>query len=185
MSKNQIVSLVLAILFGLCIIVGVSMYFSYNNTEIALRKEAEAQRAKVEGVYDKMWKIISQEAQISAQYKNDFKEIYPELMKGRYGEGENRSGSFMLWIQEHNPNFDTSLYKHLMTSIEVYRTEFQNAQERIVDIQREHETLCKTYPGTWFISNKTPIEYTVISSTKSKYVVETGLDDDVELFNKN
>lgn len=179
MSKNQIVSLVLAILFGLCIIIGVSMYFSYNNTEIALRKEAEAQRAKVEGVYDKMWKIIQQKAQVSNEYKNAFKEIYPEIISGRYSQGD---GSLMKWIQESNPNFDVSLYKDLMSSIEIYRTEFQRAQERMVDIIREHSTLCETYPYMFFIKNKTPIEYTVISSTQSKQVMETGLDDNVNLF---
>ena len=54
----------------------------------------------------------------------------------------------------------------------------------MLDIIREHETLCQTYPSKWFVTNKTPIEYTVISSTKSKMTMETGIDDDVQLFNK-
>ena len=179
MEKNKLITLVLLILLGIGMIVGVSMYFSYNNTEIALRKEAEAQRAKVEGVYDKMWKIIQQKAQVSNEYKNAFKEIYPEIISGRYSQGD---GSLMKWIQESNPNFDVSLYKDLMSSIEIYRTEFQRSQERMIDIIREHSTLCETYPYRFFVKNKTPIEYTVISSTQSKTVMETGLDDNVNLF---
>jgi hypothetical protein len=54
----------------------------------------------------------------------------------------------------------------------------------MLDIVREHKTLCSTYPGKWFISNTTPIEYTVVSSTRSKDVMNTGLDDDVDLFKK-
>ena len=103
-------------------------------------------------------------------------------MEGRYsGNGD---GSLMKWVTEQNPNFDTSLYKDLSQSIELLRTEFQKSQERMLDLIREHTTLCNTFPGRWFISNKTPIEYTVVSSTKSKVVMETGLDDDVDIFKK-
>jgi hypothetical protein len=101
-------------------------------------------------------------------------------MEGRYsGDGD---GSLMKWVTEQNPNFDTSLYKDLMQSIEVLRSEFQRAQETMLDCIREHSTLCSTYPGRWFISNTSEIEYTVISSTKSKVVMDTGIDDDVKLF---
>lgn len=181
MSTNKIVSLVLVLLIGLGAIVGVSMYFSYNNTEINLRKQSDAQRSKVEGVYDKMWKIIQQKAQVSNEYKEAFKEIYPEIISGRYSSGD---GSLMKWIQESNPEFDTSLYKDLMASIEIYRTEFQHSQEKMIDIIREHEVLISSYPSKWFIKNKQPIEYTVISSTRTKDTVETGIDDNVDLFKK-
>ena len=159
----------------------VGMYFSYNNQEISLRQEAEAQRGRIEANHDAMWKIINQQAQVADQYKTAFEEIYPELISGRYSSGD---GSLMKWIQEQNPNFDTSLYQTLMESIEVQRLSFEKNQARMLDIIREHETLCKTVPGAWFIKDKTPIEYTVISSTRTKIVMGTGIDDDVELFEK-
>ena len=112
-----------------------------------------------------MWKTITQQASVSEQYKDAFKEIYPELIEGRYSQGD---GSLMKWIQESNPTFDTSLYKKLMQTIEVQRLSFAKSQERMLDIIREHETLCNTYPSKWFVSNKTHIEYTVVSSTRSK-----------------
>ena len=178
MKKIILISaLVIAIISAVSII---SCYFSYNNSEIRLRAQAEAQRGKIEGVHDKMWKVISQKAQITTEYKDAFAKIYPDIISGRYsGNGD---GSLMKWVTEQNPNFDTSLYKDLMQSIEILRTEFQKAQERMLDIIREHTTLCTTYPGRWFISNTATIEYTIISSTKSKTVVETGIDDDVKLF---
>jgi hypothetical protein len=88
----------------------------------------------------------------------------------------------MKWIQEANPNFDTSLYKDLMQSIELNREEFRKTQERMLDIIREHEVLLTTVPAKWFVKNKDRIEYTVISSTRSKVVMDTGLDDNVNLF---
>ena len=90
----------------------------------------------------------------------------------------------MKWITEANPEFDASIYKDLMNSVEVLRSEFSTAQTRMIDISREYETLISTYPAKWFISNKLPIEYEVISSTQSKTVMETRMDDDVDLFKK-
>ena len=177
MKKIILISLAVILLIGVGICTG--CYFSYNNKEITLRTQAEAQRGKVEGVHDKMWKVLQQKAQVSNEYKDAFKEIYPDLIAGRYSQGD---GSLMKWIQEANPEFDTSLYKQLMQTIEVQRLQFQKSQERMLDLIREHETLCETYPGTWFVKNKTPIEYIIISSTKSKLTMETGVDDDVDLF---
>ena len=176
-------SFVIILAVMLVFITGVScmsMYFSYNNQEVALRKQVEAQRGKVEGTFDAMWKIISQQAQVSGQYKEAFKEIYPDLISGRYKD----NNTLMKWVQESNPNFDTRLYNTLMQTIEVQREQFKKSQERMLDLIREHETLCETYPSKWFITNTTPIEYTIISSTKTKYTMETGVDDDVELFKK-
>jgi hypothetical protein len=176
--------IIFGIVFGLFVLISgitaVSMYFSYNNQEVALRQQAEAQRGKIEGTFDAMWKIISQQAQVSNEYKDAFKEIYPELISGRYAN----DNTLMKWVQESNPNFDTSLYKDLMQSIEVNRIQFDKTQQRMLDLIREHETLCNTFPGTWFIKNKAPIEYTIVSSTKTKMTMETGIDDDIELFNK-
>ena len=171
--------------FAFILVLGITifgMYLSYNNQEVRLRNLAEAQRGKVESNFDAMWKIISQQAQVTSEYKDAFKEIYPELIAGRYSNG---NGQFMQWIKEANPEFDTSMYKTLMQTIEVQRISFTHDQARMLDIIREHTNLIMTYPGCWFISNKSVIEYTVISSTKSKVTMDTGVDDDVDLFRKD
>ena len=89
----------------------------------------------------------------------------------------------MKWIQEANPNFDTSLYNDLMQAIEIQRTHLHNAQTRMLDVIRERASLIESYPSRWFITNKSGIEYEVISSTKTHNVVETRVDDDVDVFN--
>lgn len=172
-----VVSLVIIIALGAITTVG--SYFSYNNQEVSLREQAEAQRSKVEGVHDAMWKIISQKAQVSNEYRAGFDSIYTHIIGGRYSQGD---GALMKWIKEANPQFDTSLYKDVMDAIEIQRTQFMKAQERMLDIKRQHSTLCKTYPGCWFIKNTSEIEYTVVSSSRSKETMETGIDDDVKLF---
>lgn len=177
---KKIVLITLLVILGCGAATFAGMYFSYNNKEIALRAKAEAQVGKIEGVHDKMWKVLQQKAQVTTEYKDAFAKIYPEIISGRYsGDGD---GSLMKWVTESNPNFDTSLYTDLMQSIEILRSEFQRNQETMLDLVREHKTLCTTYPGRWFISNTMEIEYTVISSTKSKVVMDTGIDDDVKMF---
>ena len=160
----------------------VGMYVNYSNKEVSLRNAAEAQRGNIENIFDKTWKVIQQKAQVTDEYKNAFKEIYPALMEGRYSKGD---GSLMKWVQESNPDFDASLYKDLMNSIEVERTAFSHQQKYMLDIIREHNVLLQSIPSKWFVSNTLPIQYTVISSSKSKAVMVSGEDNDVDLFKKN
>ena len=167
------------IICGAVVIILIAMYFTLNNKEVALRKEAEAQRGKIESVYDTMWKVLKQEAGVTEQYRKTFEEIYPKLIAGRY---EKDGGKLLKMIQESNPAFDTRLYDKLMQSIEVQRAYFATAQQRMLDILRERETLLESMPQCWFISNKTKIDYQMISSTVTQNVMATRRDDDIELF---
>lgn len=149
------------------------MYMTYNNREVTLRKEAEAQEGKITTVHDTMWKIIKEKAGVSDKYRETFERVYPQIIAGRYSDG----GNAMKWIQEANPDFDTSLYKDLMDAIEVQRTLFAKSQQRMLDIIRERETLIESMPACWFISNKSKIDYEVISSTSTNEVLNTRIDD--------
>lgn len=167
------------IIVGVVVLILVSMYFGFNNREVSLRKEAEAQVGKIESVHDTMWKTLKQEAGVTEQYRKTFEKIYPELIAGRYsGDGD----ELFKMIQEQNPNFDTRLYDKLMQSIEVQRTYFASAQQRMLDIIRERETLLESMPQRWFITNKSVIEYTVISSDVTSDILRTRRDNDIELF---
>ena len=172
-------SLIIIVAAVAILLVLLIMFFTYNNKEIYLRKEADAQRKKIESTHDKMWKVIKQKAEVSDKYRETFERVYPEIIAGRYSEGS----SAMKWIQEANPNFDTSLYNDLMQAIEIQRTHLHNAQTRMLDVIRERASLIESYPSRWFITNKSEIEYEVISSTKTHNVVETRVDDDVDVFN--
>jgi hypothetical protein len=170
------------ITIGIVLVVAMTwflMSISYNNTEKGLRNKATAQKENIEAVYDRMWKVISQKAEISNEYKDAFKEIYPALIEGRYSQGD---GSLMKWITESNPSFDVSLYQDLMRSVEVERNSFATEQKLVLDIIREHKNLLEQEPSSWFIKNKEPIEYVVISSTTTKKVMEERVEDNIKLF---
>lgn len=155
------------------IIIWTAMYFSYNNKEIALRKESDAQRGKIETVRDRMFQIIREQANVSSEYREAFNEIYPKIIAGRYEHG----GELMKWIQEANPHFDPSLYQTVANSIEVQRTAFTSTQDRMLDIINQRATLIESYPSRWFIKNKSAIDYTPISTSDTKMVMATGIDD--------
>lgn len=167
------------IIVAIVVISLISMYFSYNNREVALRKEAEAQRGKVETVHDTMWKTLKQEAGVTDEYRKTFERIYPDLIAGRYSKD---GGELLKMIHEQNPNFDTRLYDKLMQSIEVQRAHFAASQQRMLDIIRERDTLLESMPSKWFVSNKTKIDYVVISSDATADVMRTRRDNDIELF---
>lgn len=169
-------SLIITISVIVIAVVLLIMFFTYNNREVALRKEAEAQNKNIMGVHDALWKIIKEKAGVAEQYREAFEKIYPDLIKGRY---EKDSSTTMKWIQESNPNFDTTLYKDLMQAIESQRIYFQRTQQRMLDIIRERETLLNSLPAKFFITNKQTIDYVVIASDKSNEVMQTRVDNDV------
>ena len=180
MSTKKIIALVVSVISVLTFIILFSMNMSVENSEIDLREKTIAQNKKCEAYFDKMWKILKQLAGVTDQYKSAFMEIYPKIIAGRYSQGD---GSLMKWIQEHNPNFDTSMYKKLMNSIEVERTGFYNEQTVLIDLQREHKVFLQKAPNRWFLDNNLkPVEIKVITSSKTDEVYRTGKEDDIELF---
>lgn len=155
-------------------------WVSANNGEIKLRNQTEAQKSVVESYFDKMWKVISQKAQVTEQYKNSFKEIYPQLIEGRYGN--DKGGSLMKWVVESNPNFDISLYKDLMSSIEAERMGFFMEQKRLIDLDNQHKIFRQTFPNMIFVGGRPNVEFKIISSEKTKEIIESGVENDVKLF---
>ena len=154
------------------------MYMNYNNREVSIRNQITAQQKKNETVFDNTWKIIKQQVGVTGQYKEAFREIYPALMEGRYKTG----GDMMKWVQESNPDFDTSLYKKLMTSIEAQRTNFTREQARLLDLKREHDDLLAKIPSKMFVGDRAPIEVVIVTSSKTTSTFVAGEENDVELF---
>lgn len=169
-----VVILVIAILGGTILF----MYTGYNNTEIELRNQAKAQQQANTVVFDKMKKVVFQQAQVASKYADDFKEVYKSLMTARY-EGKD---PLMNWISEHNPNLDASLYKTIQTSIAGLRAEFATVQNRLIDIKREHNNLLQRIPSNWFVGGRDTLDIQIVTSTETKKIFESGVEDNTDLF---
>ena len=176
--KKSIIVLVLGVL-GLLALIAVIMNFSYKNSEIRLREQITSKIEVNKSSYTKMWEIITTQANVADKYSKDFKEIYPQLISGRYSNG---GGQLMQWIQEHNPNFDTSLYKKLMRSVEAQRESFHTNQVQLQDLSREHNTLLKVFPSSLFLSDIKPIDVPNVINVETQKAFETGIEQKMELF---
>ena len=157
------------------------MQVTYQNQEVRYVNLYKAENQKIEAVYDNMWKSIQQIAEVTDNYKESFKEIYVQITDARYDKD---NGVLMKWLTESNPQFDIKLYDKLSATIEVERKRFLNAQTKIIDIVREHNNMLDVVPSKWFLSDKDYLEYEVISSTQSKTVMSTRMDDDISVFKK-
>jgi hypothetical protein len=177
MKKTAIILSVAIIL--LFTIVYAVMHVTYTNAEIRLRNQIEAKIDDSQSHYTKMFEVLVNQAGVARQYANDFKEIYPQLIAGRYGSDGNM---LMKWIQESNPNFDTALYSKLMTSIEAQRESFHNNQRQLIDLSREHQNKLKTFPSRHFLSGIEEIDIPVIINNETEEVFKTRREVNMNLF---
>lgn len=172
--------LVCTVLIGLSVMV-VGYCVSTLNTEVRLRNQVVAQQKANEPSFDTMWKIISGKAQIVDKYKKDFKEIWPDLIAGRYSSG----GGLMKWIQERNPDYDSSLYKDLMGSVESERKRFLRDQQQLIDYNREHDVLVDS-PISGFVikmlGDPSKIEIKIVTSAETQQAFSTQQENDTKIF---
>lgn len=160
---------------GILVIVAVicaSMFISLSNKEITLKNLVLAQQKNAETVFDKVWKTIKQKSDVTDKYKDSFKEIFVNIMDQRY-QGD-KDGSLMKWVTESNPNFDASLFKDLMSTIEANRAEFQVTQKVLIDYNMQHTNLIETFPGSLFLGSRSKIEIQLVTSKNTKEAFKTG-----------
>lgn len=136
-----------------------------------------------EVVFDNTWKTIQQQASVTSEYREGFREIYVELMDSRY---QNDAGAgqqtLMKWVTEANPEFDASLYKTLMNTIEGSRNAFTMEQKKLIDIDRELKTMKITFPNTLVLNNKSDLEIRLVTSGRTEEAFSTGQDNNIDLF---
>ena len=154
------------------------------NKEVTLRTGFEATEKNVAISFDKMWKTLANQAEINEKYKDDFKDVAPELVEARYKGG---TGKLMAWIQEHNPEFTPDMYTKLMDSVAQERTVFNREQQKMIDYHREHTTYVRKPVSKTILNmfgDPSELEITLVTSSRTETVTATGKDDDVNLFDK-
>lgn len=182
MKKGTIITIVVALFLGLFTLIGVTMYFSTQNKVIDLAGGTSAQNKVCRLYFTKMWDIMKDKGHVIDKYQNDFKEIYIPMVEGKFS---NDDGLLMKWVQERYPEFDASMYKDLSKSIEIERTGFFNEQSKLVDMQREYNTYIQKAPNRWFLSDTIkPIAIKTIENLATKDAYDTGIEKEIDLFEK-
>jgi hypothetical protein len=134
---------------------------------------------------------IGEIAQVPAMYRNDIKDIYKDVLKGRYGE--NGSQAMFQFLKEQNPQIDAGLYKAIQQAMEAGRNEFRVAQTRLVDQKRVYVTnLGYVWKGFWLETAGYPTlnvgygagstdDFAIITSEYAIEAFETGVDKGIVL----
>jgi hypothetical protein len=69
---------------------------------------------------------IQEMSQVPEMYRDDLKKVFDSAIQGRYGKEE--KNPLVLFVQEHNPNFDSKLYHDLQVEIAAGRDDFKAGQ---------------------------------------------------------
>lgn len=173
----------LVILGGLGIFI-ISTYASFNNREVDLRTTFEMQMKNRTALFDKMWKVISQKAQITKAYDSSFLNIVKAAMDAR----KDGAGIMMKWVQESNPALQAGtvqeLYKDLSRTIEAERNGFFDREQMLSSIQQQHSKFLRSFPNNLYnvFMGRKELEYKPITSDRTDKVMETGKDNDTKVF---
>lgn len=148
---------------------------SYQNASARLKNEFTSQEQKIESAFDDAWKTIKQVAQVDEKYRESVKEIVIGNAEARGG-----SGSLASFVTEAVPNIDSTTANRLIGIIDGRREMLKREQQLLTNIAKLHNDLVDTFPGNLFLSER--LEARIISSTRTKEAIETGVDDDVAIY---
>jgi len=96
-----------------------------------------------------------------------------EVVQGRTG------GTFAKSVQEVDPNFDLSLLKDFSQSVEAEYAMVVDEQKKLLSLVNTHKNVVQDPLKSMIVSDNSLIVPKLITSTKSKEALETGVDDDV------
>lgn len=181
---NTSTKVILSVLASFVILgVGVAgvLFSAYtSNHDYGNRAESQivAEYQRAQNVLSNASTTVMDVASVSERYADDIKEVVQMSMTGRSEYGENATVAF---LQEQNINIDSSMYEQINLAIMSGREDFQNAQNRVIDVRRSYKTkLGSLWDGFWLKTAGYPkidledYEIIVDQSTIDKF--ESGVD---------
>lgn len=184
MNIWKITGITLGIGFLAAIIITIISCVSLYNEEAEIRTSFNQKIKERTAFYDGMIKIISGKSQVAIKVDTSFTKNIKAVMEGR----KDAEGIMMKWITETNPNANfnevAALYKDLSRSIEAERKGFFETEKMIQDIVKQHELLMTRFPSGFILKmmGKEMLDYKVIQSSKTKQVMDSGIDDNESVF---
>lgn len=181
---SKALALIISLLGGFVFvgIIFVIYWIFISNNEIRLRNRFDAVSNENRIIYDNVWKTISQQAQVTDQYKEGFKEVWANIMSGK--DTNSRSSALQVFVNRINPKFDSDLYKKLMNTIEAQRKEFLSNQKKLISVKQEHDNMRTTFPNSLVCGNRPELVLTLITSSNTEEIFEHGKEDNINVFPK-
>jgi len=155
-------------------------YISAYNAGNRMEQDIKATYENNRNMLGQYGQKVMEASQVPDMARDDIVKVATAAMEGRYGD-EGSKAVFQM-ITEQNPNVDPQLYRQIQQIIEGGRTEFQNAQTRLIDQKRVYETALNSFwQGMWMrIAGYPKIDltkYKAISTDRADRVFEAGKED--------
>lgn len=183
MSKKQAITLSFVGLGVISLIILISGFISFSNTEINLRNTFDQKIKERTAFYDKMHKVVSQKSQIAIKNDESFRKNIDVIMSGR----KDSEQVMFKWITETNPNANyqevSALYKDLSRAVESQREGFFIQEKVLQDIVRQHTNHLQLFPNSLYngFFGREILVYTPIQSNLTEEVMKTGKDNNIKL----
>lgn len=183
MKIGMILGVIALILVGLGGMTFIS-YVSAYNTGNRLEQNIVATHENNKNILAQYGNKVAEAAQIPGMQRDDLAAVVTAALEGRYGDDGSRA--VVQWIQEQNPQIDSTVYVQLQRMIEAGRNEFSVAQTKLVDQKRVYETaLGSFWTGMWLnIAGYPRIdldEYQIVSTARANEAFETGVEAPMDL----
>lgn len=184
MKTGTLVASIAAVsVVGILAIGGIG-YISAYNTGNRLEQNIKATYENNRNILAQYGNKIAEAAQVPAMQRDDLSAVVTAALEGRYGS--DGSQAVFQWIQEQNPQIDSTVYVQLQRMIEAGRNEFTTAQTKLTDQKRIYETaLGSFWQGTWLSVAGYPNidldEYKIVSTTRADDAFESGIEEPLQL----
>jgi hypothetical protein len=165
-----------AVIIGWAVVTNISI----NNKEARLRNTAGNAEKNCEQVFAQGWLKVKGVAKVDKAQEETLKKIYADRMASTGGG----KGSLATSFTEAQIVMPQETRVKVMSVIETFRDKFEYEQTKLLNIKNEHDNLRTTWPGTWFVSNKTPLEVKIITSAQAKEAYSTGEDNESDPYGK-
>lgn len=147
-------------------------YVGWSNDANAFEVDIPAQFTQMKNVYDNGWKQVMEQNQLSDKYAQQFKDAFQAIMRG-----DDKGQQAMIQVLTAMPNYDSSVVKKVMESVEQFHGQFSAAQTKIIaEKQAYGHYLVATTSGRFYnmVGHYPHIQCGVPDGSEDKYAILTS-----------
>ncbi|MDP3800171.1 MAG: hypothetical protein Q8Q90_01985 [bacterium] len=180
--------IILAVTAGILTIMAISLgmgFIGFQNTCKDFEIQIEAQYTDNQNVYDNGYKEVLEKSEVPEMYTDQLKELYSQVMSGRYGE--EGSKALFQFIQEQNPTLDAEIFRQIQQSIETFRRRFTQAQRELVAKKQAYQQYyAATTSGRFYnmlggYPKADMARYDIVTSGRTEETFSTKKDEPLKL----